>query len=113
MKKFAAVLCIFLLFPFLISGCGKPKTESDIRKIAYQTLSKSDRKQVSDWENAKVEMIRFSEDHYVDASGRSVNIKNKPAYRVTFHIVNEGMLGPIAVYIDKNTDRLLGQDLRD
>ena len=42
-----------------------------------------------------------------------MNIKGKDTYKVTFRTTNEGILGPIIIYIDKNSYSVLGGDLRE
>ena len=103
------------------SGVDKSKTnessvnesKTEIRELAYQSINENDRKTIVDCENAKVEEYNTSTDHSVGSPNGLVNIKDKNTIKVTFRTNNEGLLGPITVYIDKDTYEILGIDLRD
>jgi hypothetical protein len=42
-----------------------------------------------------------------------INIKDKDTYKVIFRTNNQSLLGPITIYVDKNSYKILGIDLRD
>jgi hypothetical protein len=88
------------------------KSESDIRKIAYQCLNEYDKKSIIRWQSAKVEEYTSKTDHSIWATNKTVNIKGKDTYKVTFRTNNENLVGLISIYIDINSYKVLGQDLR-
>ena len=130
MKKTILSLCLLMLISIQVAGCGETtenpkvnesitnetsvnKSDTEIRELAYQSLNENDKKTVVDWESAKVEEYNSSTDHSVGSPNGLANIKDKYTYKVIFRTNNEGLLGPITVYIDKDTYEILGIDLRD
>lgn len=89
------------------------KEEDDIRKIGYESLNKKSKETIIDWKNAKVDECKYKSDHIIGSTNGSVNIRGKAVYRVNFKTTDEALLGPIIVYIDKNSYNVLGNDFRD
>ncbi len=116
MRKCIAAICLLLIC--ITSACSNsakaekvPKTESEIRTMVYQSLSKNEKESIFDWENAKVEEYTADWDHRISTAKESLDLKGIETYRVTFHIDGEAAFGPLTVYIDKNSYKLLGHDL--
>lgn len=91
----------------------KVKSDNDIKEIAYKSLSDNERNTITNWMDGKVEAYKDTNDHSVGSPIGAINIKDKDTYKVTFGTNNEGTLGPITVYLDRNTYKVLGGDLRD
>ncbi len=70
---------------------------TQIRKIAWNSLSALEKSTVINSEKAFV-----TETTYM----------NNKVYSVTFNTVDDALLGPIVVYIDKNSLVVLGKSLR-
>ena len=130
MKRMLISLTLIICILLQITGCTKEsignsknenqtiettanKSENDIREIAYQSLSEDNKKTVISWKDGKVEQYKSTNDHSIGSPNGSVNIKGKDTYKVMFRTNNEGILGPIIIYIDKNSYSVLGGDLRD
>jgi len=128
MKKVIICLCFIIGLSMLFVGCGEKKLndkvkkgkkieaaavkrESEIREIAYEGLSQGSRNTVVDRERAKVEEYKATTDHSVASENGAVNLIYRDTYRVIFR-TNDEELGPIQVYIDKNTYKFLGIDFR-
>lgn len=60
----------------------------------------------------KITKVKFSSDHTVASLTGVVNLKGKDTYIITFTTDNAS-LGPITIYVDKNSYKVLGADLRD
>lgn len=123
MKKAIIAFGLFFLILLPITGCSgsqsgsranqSTKSVEDIRKMAYQSLSEVEKKTVTNWETAEVKEYKADEEHYVISDDKvETNLKGKDTYMVTFHISNEGLLGPITIYMDKNSYAILGSDFR-
>lgn len=98
MKKM--IILFFAIIPFL-TNCSKDD-ETDItgqaREIAWDSLSQQEKATVIiDWRTAPVAETDYN---------------NKSAYAVNLHTSDEALLGPITVYIDKNSLAVLGQATR-
>ncbi|MFL0267733.1 hypothetical protein [Candidatus Clostridium radicumherbarum] len=124
MKKMI-MLFIIVLISSPIVGCTKlckdsvkidkitqtttQKTESDICKIAYNTLNETYKQQVGEWKTAKVEESILKGNEIYSSIGKYYSVN---AYKVSFRNFKNGVLGPIVVYLDKDSYRFLGIGLR-
>jgi hypothetical protein len=130
MKKIIIFLSLIICISFQVTGCTEQKTgnstkknqkiettvkktESDIREIAYQSLDQGSKNTILYWKGAKVEEYIDITDHSVAGPNRGVNIKGIDAYKITFSTTNEGILGPLTIYVDKNTFNVIGTDFRE
>ena len=89
------------------------KSESEIIEFVYNSLDEYNKKSIIDWKSAKVEEYKPSTDCIIGGSKGAINIKDKDTYKLTFRTDNEGILGPITMYVDMNSYEILGGDLRD
>lgn len=129
-RKIFIVLIVISCILLQITGCtsvraGKSKnenktieaaaikSENDIREIAYKALSEDEKKTVISYKDGKVEQYKSKEEHSIFGPNGLTDIKDKDTYKITFRTNNEGILGPINIYIDKNSYSVLGVDLRD
>jgi len=89
------------------------QTQTRIRYIAYQDLNESMKTEIKDWENGEVREYKFSTDHFIRSQREYINIKDIDTYRILFEPKNDFIeLGPITIYVNKNTETVLGYDLR-
>lgn len=79
---------------------------------AYLSLSVADRKTVIDYKKATVEAFTAPDKYTVSYKGTMRNIEGKQTIIVTFNTTNSKLLGPIVVYLDKNSLVVLGYGLR-
>ncbi|MDF2538445.1 MAG: hypothetical protein K0S76_1466 [Herbinix sp.] len=113
MKNVMFVFSISLLL--LISGCKEIKSETEIREIAYDYLNDQGKELIIDWETASVDEYPISNELKIMNNDYDItSIKNIDTYAVTFHtnVTLEAFAGPIIVYLDKNTYKILGMNLR-
>jgi hypothetical protein len=94
---------IILLFGVatLFAACDKDDdvTYAEIREIAWNSLSSQEKSTVTvDWNEAPVNTVVYN---------------SKKAYSVTFQTNLDELLGPIVIYIDRNTLKIVGQNARD
>ena len=88
--------------------------QTTIRNIAYKNIDKTAKAEIKDWENSEVEEYKTLIDHTIRGQSGFINIKGVDTYRILFDDSNDFIeLGPIVVYVDKNTDTVLGYDLRN
>ncbi len=102
------VLCLPML------QCCKKDNETDkymiYREIVWNYLSEQDKATVSiDWENAEVIETVYA--GWPQAKGEE--LYPVPAFAVIFKTSNDALLGPITIYINPETNSVLGVGLRD
>lgn len=130
MKKVSIFLSIIIFLSLMAIGCNKEKidkskeenhkienskskSDNEIKQIAFESLSDNEKNTIINWMDGKVEVYKSTTDHSVGSSIEPINIKDKDTYKVTFGTNNEETLGPITMYLDRNTYEVLGVDLRD
>ncbi|GET22236.1 hypothetical protein CLV93_11196 [Prolixibacter denitrificans] len=89
------MILLFVLIP-VFSNCTKDDSEliAQIREIAWNSLDDQEKSTVIiDWTQAKVEMTTYND---------------KSAYSVIFNTDADALLGPITVYVDPVTKKVLG-----
>ena len=75
--------------------------EDSFRRIAWRSLSEGEKISVTiDWEDARVVKGYYW-------------LTGQDAIMVTFHTIDDDLLGPIIVYIHPETQEILGQALRE
>ncbi|WP_257670957.1 hypothetical protein [Parapedobacter tibetensis] len=102
MKAFKHVALVLVVLSTISSlGCKKEDKGDGfmgIREAAWESLSETEQSTVIvEWQQASV----------AEASYRDTK-----AYTVTFSTSDSALLGPIVVYLDKRTLKVLGQGLR-
>lgn len=75
---------------------------AQVREQAYDWLDETSKSSITDWTSAKVEEVKYKEAGI-----------DKMKYQVTFHTMDDDLLGPINVYLDFQTLELLGSDIRN
>ena len=129
MRKMIIALCLLILISTQITGCTKAisnsnksenkatkisikKSKSGVREIAYQSLDEDDKKSVINRSTAPVQEGKSSAYHRIASHEGVINIRNTDTYIVTFN-TNNASLGDITIYVDKNSYKVLGYELRD
>ena len=88
------------MIPFISSCTNENETDLmlQIREIAWNSLNEQAKSTVNvDWKQAPVNELTY---------------KEKNAYSVCFNTSDDALIGPIIVYIDKDSLVVLGQGLR-
>ncbi|MDF2880329.1 MAG: putative cell wall binding repeat protein [Clostridiaceae bacterium] len=90
-------------------------SNEEILKVAYDSVPKASKDTIINWNKGNVEKYYTNEDHMVVNmhDGNKVNIKAINTYKVNFDNSNNDILGPIIIYIEQSSNRVLGTDLRD
>jgi hypothetical protein len=111
MKKI--VLAVILLSPFLLLSYikfGDSLKYPDEIKLAYDYVDPISQKTIKNRKVAQVEEFtpRFDIEIMNEETDSLTNIKGIDVMTVTFKTDDDGSLGPIIVYIDKNSKKVLG-----
>lgn len=116
MKRRKVILSILLMVLTLTGVCiGLTlNKEQDVRKIVWNNLSNEGKKEIKGtggtWKDATLEKVI--------ANKRLMYLKDekydgKELYHVVFSTTETGMLGPIGVYVDPETKKIVGWDIRE
>jgi hypothetical protein len=103
MKKFISIFIVLVIF----IGCNidksimQPENDMIYREIAWNCLSEEDKATIiHDWREAKVSECLYWK-------------TGQDAICVTFNTTNDPLLGPIIVFIEKDTGKVLGFGIRE
>jgi len=88
-------------------------TKEEAVKIAQNDIKGIEKSTIINFENPTVEELVLDEKVSFYLFNADENIKGKNAYRITFNTEQDGLLGPIVYYIDKDNGKLLGLDYRE
>lgn len=118
LRKTIISLCLFIFVLLQATGCNTTesriqKSDESIIEIAYQYLSENTRKTIVDWKSAKVQEDNDSAGYLVAGPNGVVSTKGKDTYIITFKTNGAAALGPVMVFMDRNTYEIIGVGLRD
>ncbi|MDY4252902.1 MULTISPECIES: hypothetical protein [Bacteria] len=116
MRKIIIYSISLVALILLLVGCTdklSSKQEGNIREAAYNWIDDTSKATITSWNTATIEEVRFDKEHLVTNKTENVDIINKKTYKVTFTTTNDEILGPIIIYLDKDTLEVLGMDFRD
>ncbi|MWC31027.1 hypothetical protein [Paenibacillus sp. MMS18-CY102] len=86
------------------------ETSAAVREIAWNELSKEDKESVTgDWKNAQVALAKWED---VTMKKTTEKPDTEALYKVTFLTDRDAQLGPIGIYIDPVTKKIVGYDGR-
>ena len=88
-------------------------TKEEAVKIAQNDMKGIEKSTIINFENPTVEELVLDEKVSIYLFNADENIEGKKAYRITFNTEQDGLLGPIVYYIDKDNGKLLGLDYRE
>lgn len=118
------ILFLFILsLSFIVLGCINEKQVDpedslsevekvymEMREIAWASLSDTDKETVlGNWKDAKVTKEKLSVNHEVQPNNDGKQIK---IMKVIFNTSRDRFLGPIAIYINPNTNKIISRDVR-
>lgn len=111
--KTPVIFLILLLFTSF-AGCAKmgKAPEEELRTLAYESLSKEEQQTILDWTKAPVVTITPQESLLIWSPQGSLDLKGREVVVVTFNTTQDPLLGPIIVFLDADTQRILGKGLR-
>ncbi|MBQ3593041.1 MAG: hypothetical protein II982_01615 [Clostridia bacterium] len=119
MKKKFFVLGIVLLTVLVIFGSlyiFNNKPVEITKQTAIENVTKMlDEKSIEiiiNLDNPKIEEIVFDTQHFLHYFEENTDIVGKDLYKITFNTTQDGLLGPIVFYVDKENGKVLGTDYR-
>jgi hypothetical protein len=111
MKRY--IFIIIVIFSLFFTGCSSYSKYPEEIKLAYDSIHPSSQKTIKDWKEAKVQEFTPDKDLEVtNEEDKQINIKGFEIIEVAFNTTDEESLGPIVVYLDKDTRKVLGSGLR-
>ncbi|MFT4416859.1 hypothetical protein ACLM5H_23640 [Fredinandcohnia humi] len=107
------IFIIGLFLTLFISGCSSySKYPNEIEK-AYNYVDPISKETIINWKKAAVK--NYTPPEYfevIDKEARAVNIKGIETLEITFKTTDDGTVGPIIVYTDKQSKKILGTLVR-
>lgn len=98
MKYFFTCALVFFLFTTCDKADEQDLIMNKVREIAWNYLDENAQASIIvDWQKAII-----TEDSY----------QNNKVYAVMFNTKDDGLLGPIVVYVDRKTHKVIGVGLR-
>ena len=88
-------------------------TKEEAVKIAQNDIKETEKSTIINFDNPIVEELVMDEKVSIYLFNADENIEEKKAYRITFNTEQDGLLGPIVYYVDKDNGKLLGLDYRE
>lgn len=109
MKKKKMIHSCLIILLILILGL-KPVNETYIKVKVWSILSKESKEEIiGNWTDAKIEKWEVKDkSFFIDEK-----YYGKRVYHVVFRTRNDGLLGPIGVYVDPWTKEIVGGDTRE
>lgn len=93
-------------------------TPQEAIKVAQDTFDEKSKKTVTNFDDPKIVGIVFEENMYISIPPGSQNnfrtkkLVGKELYRITFNTEQDGLLGPIVIYVDKYNGDIVGSSSR-
>ncbi len=113
MKKVIFPVVFVLIIIAIIWGNTKQITPevaiSIAKEFVYEDKEKSG---IINFDNPKLEEVVFETLPQIAYIGRKTDIAKKPLYKITFNTDQDGLLGPVVVYINKKGGKIIGMGYR-
>lgn len=113
MKKIAVIFLFFMVGILFYVGIKARYEVKNINEIAYGWLDSDYKNLVKNKEALEIKVIPSCDEHVIVNNGEMVNIENMSIYKVIFDTENQELLGPVVVYLEKDTLKVLGMDFRE
>jgi hypothetical protein len=117
LKLLKLILVLVIIFSALLLVFAKPqikqetKTTNDVREIAWNSLSNSERKEViGNWEDAVASKVMADKKRFVL---KDPSYEGKEVTMVTFQAIRSALLGNISILVDEKTKKVIGGGFRD
>jgi len=88
-------------------------TKEDAIKTAQNDINVIEKSTIINLENPTVEELLLDEEVLFYLFNANEKTEGKKAYRIIFNTEQDGLLGPIVYYVDKDNGELLGVDYRE
>jgi hypothetical protein len=95
---------IFAAFIGILSGCNNDHATNtahaslQYQQIAWRALNDQEKLSITtEWKNAYVEKAIY---------------KNKKGYSVVFHTIDDALLGPLVIFIEKDSNQVLAKGFK-
>lgn len=82
-------------------------------EIVKKELDAKSIETITNFDNPEVEEIVFNKQPSIYLFEDDFYVIDKELYKVTFNTTMDGLLGPIAIYVDKASGALVGADFRE
>jgi len=115
MKIINSLVCIFFLI-ILLTGCSSSNEDrlSDYtvsKRIAAENLSLDDRKSILPWKIEHATSIPLQKvPSYIQTAELSSEAR---IYKVQFYTSKDERVGPIGIYVDVDSETVIGRELRN
>ena len=112
MKKIFLLVVLFALIAFL--GYENYWKYFDEKKLAYDYLEPASQKTVKSWKWADVDeyTAEYTMEIWDKESEQFIDINGMETLVVSFKTTDDGTLGPIDVYLDMKTTKVIGIGVR-
>lgn len=111
------ILCILIAAYKIYDETDAAKKYPIVEKAYSQVKSQNDRDTIINWKKSFVEEIDFTRERAHEVfntdTEKRVDLKDRKVYRVIFRVKRNSVLGDIYVYVDKESNEVLGVDIRE
>lgn len=98
---------------FVISYNQREITPEEAIIIAKNNeIENGGKETILNFDNPEIEEVIFEASPSIAYFGRKTDVSGKPLYKVTFRTEQDGLLGPIVLYIKKAGGKVIGADYR-
>lgn len=88
-------------------------TKEEAVKISQNDIKEIEKSTILNFENPTVDELVLDKKVSFYLFNADENIEGKKAYRITFNTEQDGLLGPIVYYVDKDNGQIWGLDYRE
>ncbi len=116
-KALVIILAMFVFIGFLYAGSHistlSPITiEEAIERVKREIDDKS-KETIINFDNPKAEEMVFKTQPSIYLFDKEVKLTGKSVYKITFNTTQDGLLGPVVFYVDRNNGEIIGMDYRE
>lgn len=105
--------------PVVFSTWGRDYTppvgispESAIENVK-QKIEDKNKETITNFDHPKIEEFVFQEQPSIYCFDHKINLVGKRVYKITFHTTQDGLLGPMVFYVEKQSGEMIGMDFRE
>lgn len=80
---------------------------------AKAKLSDEEIKTITNIDSPKIEEIVFKDKPSIYLFDENINVEGKPLYKIIYNTEQDGLLGPITRYVDRESGEVIGADFRE
>ncbi len=113
-KALVIIIAIFVGLGFLYSvSQPSPVTKEEAIEIAKSMLDDKSKETITNFDSPKAEDMVFKTQPSIYLLQKKTNLAGKSVYKITFNTTQDGLLGPMVFYVDKNSGEIIGMDYRE